>query len=180
MPARSATIRPRSTALRRSSPTCNSDWGVPSIDPGQDPGQVGQPESSAQDPGVGESRSAVLGELGQPPLDQALDRGGDGGPAELGQGPGAVDQLQGLGLSIGPGQLLQEEGDSFGSGVEAVHGRLVGRGTEQALQQLAALALGQPLQTEHLGHPHPVQVGDQLGGPTGGRVGVGAEADEEE
>ena len=64
--------------------------------------------------------------------------------------------------------------------MEAVHGRLVGRGTEQVLQQLAALALGEPLQTEHVSHPHPVEVGDQLGGATGGRVGVGAKADEEE
>ena len=64
--------------------------------------------------------------------------------------------------------------------MEAVHGRLVGRGAEQALQQLPALALGQALQPEYLGHSHPIQVSDQLGGPAGGGVGVGAEADEEE
>ncbi len=138
------------------------------------------PQAFAVARGIGEQGAALLFELRQPTLDQRLDRGGNGGPAQLGQGPRAVDQLQGVCLPIGPGQLLDEEGDSLGTGVHALQRGVGHRGSEEVVEQLAGLLTAQSLQTKHLGDPHPVQVGDQLPGAARRGVGVGAEGDQQE
>ncbi len=138
-------------------------------------------ETTAQDPGVGEMGTAVGSQLGETPLHQGLDGRGHARATQLGHCPCAVDELERLGLPIGPGQLLDEERDTLGASVDALQGGGLEGTAEKVDEQLLALAGVEPLETEHLGDPpHPVEVGDQLGGTTGGRVGVGPETDQQE
>ncbi len=97
-------------------------------DSGADRPQIAQAEAAPEDGGITEHRASVRREPGGAAIDEGPDRGRDESRRIAAQPPLTVDLLQRARLPVGPGQLLHDERDALGLGVD--------RGGRRGLQRI--------------------------------------------
>ena len=124
-------------------------------------GEVTEAEAAPQDGGLGEGDARALFESRGPAVDQRAHGGGDEPLRVPGQRPDAVDLLDHPRLAVGADDLLRDERDAFGLGVEGGRGRGVHRRSQQLSEELARLGLREAGQPEPAQQAHALHVGDE-------------------